>query len=162
MSHFNIKSLAFYGVAIGSVLILFKVVSAYGESNLKAPIAIGNRYRLNFTQTLPECLRSTNLVLNIEQSGIYLNGSLLPAEINAQSASTGAISLTGLLDNQQLNLSGSVSGLAQCRTDQVQIQSRIQGENLIGQLRLPSIPGTINFTAQKEKTLQPATNSTSH
>jgi hypothetical protein len=33
MNHLSLKSLAFYGVAIGSVALLFKVVSAYGETN---------------------------------------------------------------------------------------------------------------------------------
>lgn len=55
MSHFNLKSLAFYGVAIGSVLVLFKTVTAYGESNLKAPDKIGGIYRLE-AQNLPECI----------------------------------------------------------------------------------------------------------
>jgi hypothetical protein len=38
MSHFNAKTLSFYGIAIGSVLLLFKTVSAYGETKLKAPL----------------------------------------------------------------------------------------------------------------------------
>lgn len=36
-SHFSPKSLLFYGTMIGSVAILFRVVSGYGEANLKAP-----------------------------------------------------------------------------------------------------------------------------
>ncbi len=35
MNDFNFKSLGFYGVAIASVLILFKGVTAYGESHSK-------------------------------------------------------------------------------------------------------------------------------
>lgn len=31
MNHFHSKSLVFYGVAITSVLILFKIVTLYGE-----------------------------------------------------------------------------------------------------------------------------------
>ena len=41
MNHLSLKSLAFYGIAIGSVALLFKVVSAYGETNLKAARQLG-------------------------------------------------------------------------------------------------------------------------
>ena len=75
-SHFNFKSLTFYGVAIGFVLILFNLVTRYGEANLKAPARIDGRYRLSIAQ-LPDCLKSADPVLTIQQSGIYLNGFLL-------------------------------------------------------------------------------------
>ena len=57
MTHFNLKSLTFYGGAITAVVVLFEVVTAYGESNLKAPINIDGRYRLSYTQQ-PDCLNS--------------------------------------------------------------------------------------------------------
>lgn len=66
-------------MAISSVVVLFKVVTAYGETNLKAPPAIGGPYRIS-TQNLPGCLKANRLVLNIKQSSIYLFGSLLPNE----------------------------------------------------------------------------------
>ncbi|HCF30241.1 MAG TPA: hypothetical protein DEV81_24275, partial [Cyanobacteria bacterium UBA11049] len=69
-NHFNFKSLAFYGIAIASVLILFKIVTAYGEKNLKAPVPIEGRYRLNLAQNIPICPQESNLVLDIQQSGI--------------------------------------------------------------------------------------------
>ncbi|QFS47250.1 hypothetical protein GXM_04740 [Nostoc sphaeroides CCNUC1] len=53
MNHFNLKSLIFYGVAISSVLVLFKTVTVYGENNLKAPPAINGRYRLTLSENLP-------------------------------------------------------------------------------------------------------------
>jgi len=68
MSHFNFKSLTFYGIAITSVLALFKVVTAYGESNLNASTSINGRYRLSYTQ--PNCRQANALLLTIEQSGI--------------------------------------------------------------------------------------------
>lgn len=166
-SHFNLKSLAFYGVAISSVLLLFKVVTAYGESNLKAPVAIDGRYRLSFMPNVPNCLKSSSLVLIIEQSGIYLNGSLLPAAPNTQTTvpPDGKPSLTGLLSNQQLDLSGTVPSSASsalCSTNTVKIQSRVEGKNLEGKIALISIPQAIEFTAQKEMPVQPAENSSSH
>jgi hypothetical protein len=105
MSHFNLKSIAFYGIAISSVVVLFRIVSTYGEANLKAPPSIGGSYQIN-AQNLPECLKSDALVLNIKQSGIYLNGSLLPAKTDVQTATIAEEkpSLNGRLDNQQLSL----------------------------------------------------------
>lgn len=163
-SHFNLKSLAFYGVAIGSVLLLFKAVTAYGESNLKAPIAIDGRYRLSFAPNVPNCLKSNDLVLIIEQSGIYLNGSLLPVAPNTQTAvpADGKPSLTGLLSNQQLDLSGTVPSSALCSSNTVKIQSRVEEKNLEGKIALILIPQTIEFTAQKEMPDPLAENSSNH
>jgi hypothetical protein len=107
-SHFNLKTLSFYGVAIGSVVILFNVVSAYGEANIKAPPAINGNYRLK-AKNLPKCVNSEDLILHIQQSGIYLNGSLLPENNNshAQTSAEEKPSLNGQLQNQQVQLLGS-------------------------------------------------------
>ena len=112
MNHFNIKSLAFYGVAISSVLLLFKTVSVYGENNLKAPPPVNGRYRLTLAENLPNCEKSATLTLNIEQWGIYLNASILPA--NANPDTDEKHSLAGIFKNQQLNLSGKVSRSILC------------------------------------------------
>jgi hypothetical protein len=75
MSHFNLKSLVFYGTMIGSVLILFKVVSNYGENSLKAPVNISGTYRFNEI-SINDCLKNKTLELIIQQSGRYLGGTL--------------------------------------------------------------------------------------
>lgn len=159
MSHFNLKSLTFYGVAISSVVILFKVVTAYGEANLKAPLAIGGSYRIN-AQTLPGCLKSDALVLTIKQSGIYLNGSLLPAKSNPQleKIAEEKPSLTGQLNYPQLNLSGSIPLVSSCNRssnpDWVQIRGVVNGETLVGQIALNSTPMAVEFTAEHEKLVE--------
>lgn len=151
MKHFNFKSLAFYGVAIGSVLILFKVVTAYGETNLKAPTPISGSYGLQ-AQNLPNCPKTSELILDIQQSGIYLNGSLLPANVNAQQArsSEKSPSLTGKINNQQLTLAGTVSKSIICNNQpqQVSIQSLLQGNNIVGKLIL-NTSQEFKFTAQR-------------
>lgn len=180
MGHFNFKSLAFYGVAIGSVLLLFEVVTAYGEANLKASAPIDGRYRLTLAQNLPSCLKSDALVLTIQQSGIYLNGSLLPAQTNAQmpTSAQNKPSLTGQTGNQQLSLSGTVPSSTFCNNpdsqalaiarpkdnpfSSVRIQSRVEGEKLEGKMTGSGIPEAIGFTAQRETPAQPSKNSTSH
>ncbi|MGL5875365.1 MAG: hypothetical protein ACRC2R_23895 [Xenococcaceae cyanobacterium] len=118
MSHFNLKSLAFYGVAIGSVLVLFKGVTAYGESNLKAPDKIGGVYRLE-TQNLPDCLRSQDLVVHIEQSGIYLFGDLSEkseTETDAKNESDRLhVPLEGKFRESGLSVSGKLNKLNSCQ-----------------------------------------------
>lgn len=158
MSHFNLKSLAFYGIAIGSVVLLFNAVTAYGNANLKAPAKIGSRYRIN-AQNLPGCLKSEALFLDIQQSGIYLSGFLLPAKNNPQLETLAAEkpSLTGQLSYPNLDLSGSVPWVPNChqpngsgRPIRVKIQGVVQGEILTGQIVLNSTPIVAEFTAQRE------------
>lgn len=162
MSHFSLKSLTFYGVAIGSVVVLFKVVSAYGEANLKAPPPVGGVYRIS-AENLPGCLKSNTLVLNIQQSGTYLFGSLLPAKTDAKTTTVAGEkpSLTGRLSDRQLNVSGSVPWVKSCNnsdgqadasggTLSVRVQGIVTGENLSGQISLSSTPVPTEFTAQRE------------
>lgn len=171
MDHLNFKSLGFYGVAILGVVVLFEAVTTYGEANLKAPAAINGRYRLSYTQNLPNCANSEP-VLIIEQSGIYLNGLLLPATIDTQPGKGGKQkpSLTGQMSNQQLSLIGTVPSLTLCNkpvsqaastSSLVRIQSQVEGENLEGKITLSGIPEAIGFTAQREAPVQ-SSESTSH
>lgn len=153
MSHFNLKTLAFYGVAIASVVVLFKVVTAYGETNLKASIQIGGSYRLN-AQALPECLKSDSLILTIKQSGTYVFATLLPANSTAQVITSAAQkpSLSGRFNNQQISLSGSLPHLKSCAASasRVKIQGTLDKDILQGQIRLSSNPTTAEFIAAKD------------
>ena len=167
-SHFNFKSLTFYGVAIGSVLLLFNFVTRYGEANLKAPGRIDGRYRLSIAQS-PSCLNSADPVLTIQQSGIYLNGFLLPSGIDTQTKRQEKPSLTGQLNNQQLNLAGTVPSSVLCNnlprnnpSSSFSIQSQLEGKNLAGKMTLSGISEAIEFTAQPEAPIQPAEKSNSH
>ncbi|WP_392533010.1 hypothetical protein [Nostoc sp. C117] len=169
MNHFNFKSLAFYGVAISSVLLLFKTVTVYGENNLKAPPVVSDRYRLTLAGNLPNCEKSDTLLLNIQQSGIYLNASVLPANANADIDEKH--SLTGLLTNQQLNLSGKIDRSILCNIPHsqndplnsitIQIQLVDRG-NTTGQLTVNSIPQTLKLTAVPEKVEEKSQKSNSH
>jgi hypothetical protein len=160
MSHFNLKSLAFYGIAISSVVVLFSVVTAYGKSHLKAPPAISGRYRLN-AQNLPGCLKAEELVLTVDQSGEYLHGSLSPVDTVEKKAIQKKHPLDGELLNQQLSLAGPVPEITSCnqsvnsavaseRSSSVRIQGRFEGKTLLGQITLSSIPEPAEFTAQQE------------
>lgn len=152
MSHFSPKTLSFYAVAIGSVVILFNAVSSYGEANIKAPRAIGGSYRIS-GQNLPECLKSDSLVLTIQQSGIYLSGYLLPVDKTAQPKTNAEEkpSLNGNFHNQQVSLSGSIPHLAACNNPGVNIEGRVNEKNLQGKMTLSSISNPVEFTAQLEE-----------
>ncbi|MEH1838140.1 MAG: hypothetical protein V7L20_05130 [Nostoc sp.] len=158
MNHFNFKSLTFYGVAIISVLLLFKIVSAYGENNLKAPPTVSGRYRLTLAENLPNCEKSSTLTLNIQQSGIYLNASILSANANADTDEKH--SLAGIFRNQQLNLSGKVGKSILCNISRPQndplnsvtIQMQlVDKSNITGQLTVNGIPQPLPFTAVPQK-----------
>ncbi|BAZ32521.1 hypothetical protein NIES4074_50270 [Cylindrospermum sp. NIES-4074] len=169
MNHFNLKSLTFYGVAIGSVLILFKTVTAYGESQLKPSPTINSRYRLTLAKNLPNCEQANTLMLNIQQSGIYVNASLLPANTNAETEKP--LSLTGLLKDQQLQLSGKIDQSILCNKPQsqtdpietVMIQMPlVKKGDISGQLKVNSIPQTLGFTAVPQSKQQPSPKADSH
>ncbi|MFB2923488.1 hypothetical protein [Aerosakkonema funiforme] len=170
MSHFNFKSFTFYGLAIGFVVLLFKVVTTYGH-NLKAPPPIQGRYRI-IAQNLPKCLASDELLLNIQQSGIYLNGSLLTADKNVESSNVTSASQTsvqekpslfGLWQNQQFTLSGTTNKFISCeRKINVTIQAFVKGETLNGKMTLTSAAQPIEFTAQREATERDKEKSSSH
>ncbi|MGA9379232.1 MAG: hypothetical protein WBV73_10720 [Phormidium sp.] len=156
MSHFSWKSLAFYGSAIALVVLLFKAVTTYGTT-MKAPPPIDGRYRIT-TQNLPGCLKSENLLLIIQQSGVYLNGSLVSVKTEEQLAISveEKPSLTGKWNNQNqtqpLNLTGSLNEIKECQNQSISIRGVINGKTLKGQIKLNTIPLTVGFTAEKEDT----------
>jgi hypothetical protein len=136
------KFLAFYGSTLVLVLVLFRWITAYGETNLQAPPHFGGRYVS--TQVPPQCPANQQLILTIEQSGIFLNGDLaLQGQQTARSAAH-ALTLKGRWQNPELTLSGRTSAFAACSTswsnNQVTVQGRITDgptPELTAQLTLP-------------------------
>lgn len=158
MSHFSSKSLTLYGVAITTVVVVFNIVSAYGESNLKAPPAIKGLYRLE-TGNLPACLQADGLVLMLEQSGIYLRGQILPqSAVNSpESLGEETPSLNGQWNNQQINLSGSLSQFKDCQKEQVSLKASWQNKTLTGQLNFKILNEVVKFTGQQEQVKKTST-----
>lgn len=149
MSHFNLKTLSFYAVAISSVLFLFKVVSTYGETKLNAAADINGNYQFASAENLPNCLQGKQLNLNIEQSGVYLFGNLKVAssgvspgvyddravQTQAKPKSVVKIPLSGDFKDNQVIMSGkgNVSG---CDAElQLAIQGQLERQNLVGQIK---------------------------
>lgn len=154
-SHFNTKSLTFYAIAIGSVLLLFNVVTAYGESNLKAPKTIGGRYQLALTNSLPGCSQVAPLMLQLDQSGTYVNAAILKKEVQNSMSAEEKLTLTGLFKEQQLSLTGNVAKSVLCGFPQesgesaIAINSKIDGDKLVGEIAVNGEATKTPFTAQK-------------
>jgi hypothetical protein len=136
MSHFNAKTLSFYGIAISSVLILFKTVSAYGETKLNAPPHIDGNYQFLQTENLPNCLQDRQLTLNIEQSGVYLFGDLTVASKNkSEQKNTVKIPVSGNFQDGLVVISGK-GNVASCDSQvRLTIQGKHEGQNLVGQIK---------------------------
>ena len=153
MRKFNVKTVMFYGAMIGSVIVLFKAVTAYGETNLKAPPPIDGGYRIN-ANNLPECLKTETLMLIVNQSGIYLGGSLLPINQNGELEISvdEKPSLDGRWHKTGLTLSGTVPHLTRCKSsEKVKIEGIIKDNILTGKISLNSDNQMFEFRAKREK-----------
>lgn len=113
------NNLIFYGATVVVVLVLFRFTSAYGEAHLKPPPNLNGRY---LTMTAPPgCPEASQLAITIQQSGIYLNGSMALAQTETATADTippnpvppEMFSLEGLWQ-QQVQLTGQTTALANC------------------------------------------------
>lgn len=148
-SLFSVKWLTFYGATIAFVVALFSVVTNYGEANLKAPSKISGRYKIS-SKKLPGCLKGKDLILAIEQSGIYLNGSLLESDHSTHeaTASRKKPSLTGQFNPPKIDLSGTLSQIPECQDATISIKSTIAQNTLKGNFSFNN--SSINFVAQPE------------
>jgi hypothetical protein len=145
MSHFSAKSLSFYAVAISSVLILFRVVSAYGETHLVASPKIGGKYELSEGQSLPECLANQALSLTVEQSGRYLFAKLGP-QSSADFKTAEGLFLSGSFKDNVMSLTGQ-GNLANCDPAvPITVQGRLEDNRLVGKLQTGDVQSP--FTAQ--------------
>jgi hypothetical protein len=104
MNNFSARSIGLYSLAIGGSIAFFLLITNYGEAHIKAPIAITGRYSIA-DRNLPNCLQTKQLLLDLQQSGIYLNASLVANSGNTTSTTTRP-TLSGQLHDRQLNLSG--------------------------------------------------------
>lgn len=161
MNRFNKKTAIFYISTIVLVLILFKIITAYGESNLKASPSIRGSYQLEI-KPQANCSNPGKVLLVIEQSGIYLNATLLPNESSkAVVEYPKFFPLSGKLQQQQLKLVGTIANLNICSysptgtasstaknpATNVQIQAELVGRDLQGKITLNSQSQSLKFTA---------------
>jgi hypothetical protein len=158
MSTFSVKSIGLYSLAIGSAIVFFHFVTSYGEANIKAPTSITGNYLVTI-QNPPNCLQRKQLLLKIQQSGIYLNASLVEDRQAIITSNDSHPTFSGQLRDRKLNLIGllppeicpqspqlQVTGLLQSRSSRiVKINSQAN--------RFAEIQGQLQFTTQGQKTL---------
>jgi hypothetical protein len=156
---------AFYGGMVLFVVVLLQAVTAYGERNLKAQPNISGRYVS--TTAPPGCPDRDRLVLDVQQSGIYLNvflmmqqaDSIQPTETNSEKHPT----FTGTWQHPQVSLAGKTDVFAGCTTAtapgtaaiatlQGEVTAQPEGQ-FVGQLKLDN--GALGnepwqFQAQKQ------------
>jgi hypothetical protein len=138
----NFKHLSFYLFAISFVIILFTLVTSYGENNLKAATKIDGTYKIETNFKSEFNCPSIPLQLIVQQSGIYLNAALIPIELKSEAKPKVQISeLSGKFQQNQLSLSGKSQI---CKSDLL-IEAQISNKNLIGKIVSKGI--TTNFTA---------------
>lgn len=151
MPHCNQRSLIFYGVAIGSVVILFRLVTWYGTTHLRAPASIYGDYGLTLSPS-PPCLQADSLVLTIQQSGTYLNGRLegLDPDRSTKRQEDLTFPLKGQWRPPVVTLQGQLSGVDICGQDPpgIEISGIFTGDVLVGQIRSPGLAGQFSFQAR--------------
>lgn len=140
------KFLAFYGSTLVLVLLLFRWITTYGEANLQAPPNLSGRYMS--TTVPPGCPADYQLVLTLEQSGIYLNGDLaLEQGQQTVRSAAHAPTLKGRWQKGQIALTGRTSAFATCSTSTDRRNNRVTVQ---GNLTHPSAGDTAEpmFTGQ--------------
>jgi hypothetical protein len=149
LSHFDRKSLIFYGVAISSVVTLFSVVSRYGTARLKAPIAIEGNYQLQ-VEPSEQCSEPPALELRLQQSGIFVNGVLTAAGPESDKAGGEPFSLDGSWRSPELDLAGRSPAMTVCgqSVEQVAIAGTHEGESFSGQLTFAGLSASLTFESQ--------------
>jgi hypothetical protein len=93
----NLQHLTLYLSAISFVVILFTLVTSYGEANLKTVSKIAGTYSID--SSIPNC---QNIQLAIQQSGTYINAAIAPLGAKSEGAE-----LSGKWQGQNLLLSGN-------------------------------------------------------
>lgn len=149
---FHPKLVAFYAASIVGVIVLFQIVTTYGKTVLVAPPKIDGAYRVQ-ASTETTCL-PIGSVLVIQQSGVYLTGSLLPSVTSDQlrRLRTAPTTLQGRWQAQTINLTGKLPLEWTCPgTTKVNLRGTLQGERLQGEWFLTSPTLPIRWQAERQK-----------
>ena len=142
MANHRLNHLTFYGIAIGSVLALFKFVSTYGETQIKAPVNVNGVYELQ-SNNLPSCLAGQPLELDIEQSGVYLFGHLA---LNSDKAPK-KIPLSGNLEGNKVVMKGDLESICPDAKDpDVILKGEITDKTIVGNLEAQALQGNFSGT----------------
>jgi hypothetical protein len=124
MTLFSAKSIGLYSLAIGSAIGFFNIITSYGEANIKAPLLVAGNYLIT-SPNLPACFQQQQLILKIQQSGMYLNASIATASQTNGANSEARPTLSGRLHDRQLELNGQIPADICPQGAQLKITSKI-------------------------------------
>lgn len=150
MNVFSLKSLGLYSLVVGSAIGFFQLVTSYGESNIKAPISVVGNYLIT-AQQLPNCLQNKQLILKLQQSGIYLNASTIDRG-KMKTTKDDHPTLSGRLNGQKLQLTGLLPTAVCDRLSQIRIAGSFV--TLPHQIVDRQTPGTDEILAKQPPQLQ--------
>ncbi len=151
MNRLNSSYFKFYIIATSSVVLLFSVVTAYGEKNLNPPPKIGGSYKIESTN-LTDCLKDRPLQLMMQQSGIYISGSLQENQGSNANKSTSEknLPLKGRWQDGKFSVTGAVTEVEGCdRTQPLTITATVKDKRLEGKIAF--LINTSDFTAQLQE-----------
>ncbi|NKB18303.1 MAG: hypothetical protein HC770_09995 [Pseudanabaena sp. CRU_2_10] len=117
-------------------------------SNFDDELMLGTLYEIESTN-LSDCLNSKPLQLTIQQSGLYISGSLQSKDDRNKNKSTSENNLTlkGRWRDGKLSVAGAVTEVEGCdRTQSLTITATVKGRRLEGKIAFLS--NTSDFTAQ--------------
>jgi hypothetical protein len=124
MTLFSAKSIGLYSLAIGSAIGFFNIVTSYGEANIKAPLLVAGNYLIT-SPNLPACFQQKQLVLKVQQSGMYLNASIATASQTSGADREDRPTFSGRLHDLQLDLNGQMPADICPQGSQLKISSKI-------------------------------------
>ncbi len=124
MTLFSAKSIGLYSLAIGSAIGFFNIVTSYGEANVKAPLLVTGNYLIT-SPNLPACFQQKQLVLKVQQSGMYLNASITTASQMSGTDRESRPTFSGRLHDLQLELNGQMPADICPQGSQLKISSKI-------------------------------------
>ncbi len=148
---FFVLYVASFGIGIG----VFQLVTHYGNTQLKAPQRIAGQYHLTTTEP-PACIPPAGMVLDILQSGVYLNGNLSLANPTPQTEDGGGMAdtrppLSGQWQQGQLVLSGDAPSFIQCAVGSVErlfTEVNQRGVEWVAASHLPPLGRPIGLVSQ--------------
>jgi hypothetical protein len=147
MNIFSARSIGLYALAIGGAVVFFNLVTFYGEAKIEAPISVAGNYLITASD-LPDCLQKKSLLLNIQQSGIYLNANLNIIDVKnidilniKQRTPANLIqnlrpTFSGRLRDRQLELSGKLPTTTCPNPSQLRLEGTLANGNQLERLKL--------------------------
>ena len=147
------KFFLFYFLSFLGAILLFNLITTYGETRIEAAPKIGGDYSLN---TNTSCLQDKKLTLNLDQSGLYLFADLMfqnQKEINLLMSGTMAHDKISLSANDTSKIKQILINCPQISATggSLSLQGTLENNNISGTITVKGQESGINFTGIKQE-----------